>query len=119
MEKLRKTEDREISVLGEDTEFSGTMKYRKVVHINGRYTGKIIAESVLVISENAHVEADVKVNVLILAGTLKGEVEAKEKVDILPTGKLYGNIITAKLKIADGVVFDGTCKMIKSGPGGE
>ena len=32
---------------------------------------------------------------------------------MLSTGKVYGNIKTAKLKIADGVVFDGNCEMIK------
>jgi cytoskeletal protein CcmA (bactofilin family) len=31
----------------------------------------------------------------------------------MPSGKLYGNIRTAKLKIADGVVFEGNCEMIK------
>lgn len=112
-------EQKETSVLNEDTEFSGTLQYKKAVQINGKYKGQIITDSVLIISEDAYVEADIKVNVLILAGTLRGEVEAREKVDILPTGKLYGNIITAKLKIADGVVFDGTCKMINSKQGPE
>ncbi len=32
---------------------------------------------------------------------------------MLSTGQVYGNIRTAKLRIADGVVFDGRCEMIK------
>jgi len=41
-------------------------------------------------------------------------VEALEKLEMLTTGKVFGNIRTAKLKIADGVVFEGKCEMIKN-----
>ncbi len=99
--------------INDDTDFKGTLKYKNPVEISGKFKGDIMADSILIITEEAYVEANVKVNVLVLAGTLRGEVEAREKVDILPTGKLYGNITTAKLRIADGVIFDGTCKMIK------
>jgi cytoskeletal protein CcmA (bactofilin family) len=33
---------------------------------------------------------------------------------MLATGKVFGNIRTGKLKIADGVVFEGKCEMIKN-----
>ncbi len=33
---------------------------------------------------------------------------------MLPTGKIYGNVRTAKLRIADGVVFEGKCEMIRN-----
>ena len=42
-----------------------------------------------------------------------GNIEASEKVEMLSTGKIYGNVRTAKLKIADGVTFEGKCEMIK------
>jgi len=46
-------------------------------------------------------------------GTVRGNVEALARLEIHDNGKLYGNIRTAKLKIADGVVFEGKCEMIK------
>jgi len=45
---------------------------------------------------------------------VKGNVEATEKLEMLSTGKVFGNIRTAKLKIADGVVFEGKCEMIRN-----
>jgi cytoskeletal protein CcmA (bactofilin family) len=48
---------------------------------------------------------------------VKGNVEATEKLEMLATGKVFGNIRTAKLKIADGVVFEGKCEMIKNPQG--
>lgn len=106
-------EYKNLSVLKDDTEFNGTMKFKNPVQLNGKYTGKIITESVLIVSENAYIEGEVRSGILILAGTVKGDVHAEEKIDILPSGKLYGNIATKKLRIADGVIFDGTCKMLQ------
>lgn len=105
-------EYKDVSILAKDTDFNGTIQFRNPVQINGKFKGKIITESVLVVSEEAYVEGDIKSDVVILAGTVKGDVHAIQKVDILSSGKLYGNITTKKLRIADGVVFDGTCKMI-------
>lgn len=102
-----------LSIFSDDTEFDGELRYLNPIQINGKFKGKIITSSFLVVSEHAYVEGNIETDALIIAGTVKGEVFAKQKVDILPSGKIYGNITTKKLKIADGVVFDGTCKMIE------
>jgi cytoskeletal protein CcmA (bactofilin family) len=47
-------------------------------------------------------------------GAVHGNIEATDRLEIHENGKLYGNIRTAKLKIADGVVFEGKCEMIKA-----
>jgi len=60
------------------------------------------------------ITANIKVGSVVIGGTVKGNVEATEKLEMLSTGKVFGNIRTAKLKIADGVVFEGTCEMIKN-----
>jgi cytoskeletal protein CcmA (bactofilin family) len=51
---------------------------------------------------------------VVIGGTVKGNIEAVEKLEMLSTGKVFGNIRTAKLKIADGVVFEGKCEMIRN-----
>ena len=111
--KTKEYEFENVSILKEDVELNGEMNFKNPVQIEGKYTGTINTESVLIISKNASVQANVNSKILILEGILKGDVTAAEKVDILPSGKLYGNITTAKLKIADGVIFEGTCKMIR------
>jgi cytoskeletal protein CcmA (bactofilin family) len=59
------------------------------------------------------VKANVRAKTVILMGTVHGNIEAINRLEIHATGKLYGNIRTAKLQIADGVVFEGKCEMIK------
>jgi cytoskeletal protein CcmA (bactofilin family) len=51
---------------------------------------------------------------ILVGGVVHGDIEAVEKIELLPSAKVYGNIRTAKLRIADGVVFEGKCEMIRN-----
>lgn len=99
---------------GKDTEFYGDLSFKKSLQINGYFEGEIISEGFLVIGEGAVVKANVKARSVIIYGTIHGNIEAAEKLEIQTGGRLYGNIRTAKLKISDGVVFEGKCEMVKT-----
>ena len=102
------------TVFCKDTEFYGELSFKKSLQINGYFEGEIASGGFLAIGEGAVVKANIKVKTVILMGTVYGNIEAMSRLEIHSTGKLYGNIRTAKLQIADGVVFEGTCEMIKS-----
>jgi cytoskeletal protein CcmA (bactofilin family) len=106
------------TVFGKDTEFYGDLSFKKSLQINGYFEGEITSEGFLVVGEGATVKANVKARTVIIGGTVHGHVEAADRLEILTGGKLYGNIRTAKLKIADGVIFEGKCEMVKSAPKG-
>jgi cytoskeletal protein CcmA (bactofilin family) len=60
------------------------------------------------------VEADrISVSSLIVYGTVSGEINAMDKVDMLSGAEVRGNIRAARLRIAEGVLFEGQCGMIK------
>lgn len=102
------------TVFGKDTEFYGDLTFEKSLQINGYFEGEIGAGDFLVIGEKATVKANIKANTVIIKGTVYGNIEAKDRIEIQSDAKLFGNIRTAKLIIADGVVFEGKCEMIKS-----
>ena len=104
------------TVFGKDTEFNGDLTFSKSLQINGSFDGDINSTGFLVIGEGATVKANIRAKTVILKGTVHGNVEATERLEIHPNGKLYGNIRTAKLRISDGVIFDGNCEMIKDAP---
>mgnify|MGYP005872406339 CR=1 FL=1 len=83
-----------------DTDFDGVLSFDKPLRINGKFKGKINSSASLVIGNTAEIKAD---------------IEAEDNLDIVPSGKLYGNIRASKLKFADGVIFEGSCEMIKPG----
>ena len=101
------------TVFSKDTEFFGDLSFKKSLQINGYFEGEIVSGGFLVVGEGSVVKANIKAKTVILQGTVYGNIEAASRLEIHASGKLYGNIRTAKLQIADGVVFEGTCEMIK------
>ena len=102
------------TTLGRETSFSGTLKFKDSLKIDGHFEGEIISSGFLYIENGAVVEADIRVGSIVIGGVVRGNIVAVEKLEMLNTGQVFGNIRTAKLKIADGVVFDGKCEMIKN-----
>jgi cytoskeletal protein CcmA (bactofilin family) len=102
------------TTLGRETAFNGIMRFKNSLKIDGAFTGEIVSTGFLYIENGASVTANIRVGSIVIGGTVKGNVEAAEKLEMLTTGKVFGNIRTAKLKIADGVVFEGKCEMIKN-----
>jgi cytoskeletal protein CcmA (bactofilin family) len=109
-----KSVERSRTTLGKETDFSGTMKFQDSLKIVGKFKGEIISPGFLYIENGAEVKANIRVGSIVVGGIVKGNIIAKEKLEMLETGKVFGNIKTAKLKIADGVVFEGKCEMIKN-----
>ena len=79
----------------------------------GQLNLEIITEGGLLIGEGAVVKANIKAGTVVVGGEVFGNIAALNKLEMLGTGKVYGNIKTAQLQIADGVVFDGNCEMIE------
>jgi cytoskeletal protein CcmA (bactofilin family) len=106
--------ERITTTLGRETDFNGTMRFKDSLKIDGAFSGEIVSSGFLYIEQGATITANIHVGSVVVGGTVKGNIEAAEKLEMLSTGKVYGNIRTAKLKIADGVVFEGKCEMIRN-----
>jgi cytoskeletal protein CcmA (bactofilin family) len=102
------------TTLGRETDFNGIMRFRDSLKIDGSFTGEIVSSGFLYVEQGASITANIHVGSVVVGGTVRGNIEATEKLEMLSTGKVYGNIRTAKLKIADGVVFEGKCEMIRN-----
>ena len=102
------------SRLGPETVFKGKLRFRESVKIGGSYEGEIEAAGFLYDQEGATVRADIAADHIILGGTVHGNVVARTEIEMLPTCKLYGNVRAGKIRIADGVVFEGKCEMIRN-----
>jgi len=102
------------TTLGKGTNFNGVLKFKDSLKIDGRFDGEIESEGFLYVENGAVVTANIKVHSMVVGGIVRGNIEARQKLEMLSTGQVFGNIRTAKLKIADGVIFEGKCEMIKN-----
>ncbi len=103
------------SRLGSGTRFSGTLRFKGSVTVSGEYEGEIEAEGFLYIQDGARVNANVRARRIIVGGTVHGNIEAPEEVEMLPGCVVHGNVRAGRVRIADGVVFEGRCEMLRNG----
>ena len=99
------------TVLSHDIEFSGTLRFDKPLLIQGKVSGEIDASSLLMVAEEAVVEAHIKAAKVIILGTVKGNVNATEKVEVAISGKLTGNVTAPEVTMETGCYFSGRCIM--------
>ncbi|MDR0496493.1 MAG: polymer-forming cytoskeletal protein [Treponema sp.] len=104
------------TILSKDIDFSGTLNFEKPFLIRGRLSGNIKASGLLVVDEEAVVEADINASKVVIRGSVKGDVSASEKVEITITGKLIGNIKAPEIMMETGCTFNGRCTMTERKP---
>ena len=94
-------------------ELTGEITFKDMVRVNGHVAGTVYSKTgTLIVDTGARVDARVDVQVAIVSGTVKGDIIARERVELGPTSKIYGNIWTRSLVIKDGAIFEGVCRMI-------
>jgi len=102
----------EIVILGKTTSFTGILKFETTLRIQGTFRGTIDAIGDLIVDREAVVDADhINVSSLTVYGNISGTINAYGKVDMMSGAKVHGDVTASKLRIADGVLFEGKCKM--------
>ena len=106
------------ALLGKGSQFDGKLLFEGTVRIDGNFKGEIFTDGVLVIGEGAEVQAEIDVATVIIEGSVRGNVRAKQLVEIHAPGRVAGNLVTPSLFIDKGVVFEGNCHMDELGAPG-
>ncbi len=99
------------SIIGEGTRFKGEFDLNGLLRIDGDFTGVIRTRGKVLVGKNGRAECTLNAGTVVVGGVLRGEVFATEKVHILSTGLVLGNISTPRLIIEEGVIFNGSCRI--------
>lgn len=106
---------RTTSSFGSRPELSGEISFRDMLRVNGHIAGTVYSKTgTLIIDNAATVDANIEVPITIISGTVHGDIVARERVELGPSARIYGNIWTRSIAIKDGAVFDGVCTMIEA-----
>jgi cytoskeletal protein CcmA (bactofilin family) len=97
------------SIIGEGSEFKGEFNINGLLRIDGKFKGTIQTEGKVLIGKSGEAITDIKARVVVVGGLVKGNIFAGERVIMLSTGQVNGNIITPSLIMEDGVIFEGSC----------
>ena len=98
------------SIVGEGTRLTGELDLNGLLRIDGDFIGTIrTANGKVLIGKNGRAKCTITAGTVVVGGALKGNIYASEKVIILSSGIIFGNIYTAKLIVEEGVILDGNC----------
>jgi cytoskeletal protein CcmA (bactofilin family) len=105
------------ATIGKAVMVKGQIFSREDLVIDGEIEGTVEAqEHRVTVGPNGKVHAGVKAREIVVLGTINGNVEAADKIDIRKDAKLVGDIKTARIVIEDGAYFKGSIDIIKSEP---
>lgn len=99
------------TLLGRGSEFDGKLTFEGTVRIDGKLSGEIFSDDVLVVGEGAEVHAEIDVGDVIIQGTVVGNIRAKRSVQLHAPARVKGDITTPTLQIDKGVMFEGHSHM--------
>ncbi len=103
------------AVLGKSVIVKGQIYSREDLTIDGEVEGTVeLQEHRLTIGPNGKVSASVKARELVVLGTIHGNVETTDKIDIRKDAKLVGDIKTARVVIEDGAYFKGNIDIVRA-----
>ncbi len=103
------------AVLGKSVIVKGQIFSREDLTIDGEVEGTVeLQEHRLTVGPNGKVKASIKAREVVVLGTIHGDVETTDKIDIRKDAKLVGDIKTARIVIEDGAYFKGNIDIIRA-----
>lgn len=99
------------TILGKGSAFDGKLTFEGAVRIDGEFSGEIRTDGTLIIGQTAEVKAEIQASVVVIEGTVRGDLTATGSIEIHAPARVYGNLTTPQLEIEKGSVFEGNCQM--------
>lgn len=100
-----------IAFVGKGVEFKGVISYSGTVRIDGHLDGEIHTDGVLLVGDEAVIQATVTAGTIVCKGKITGDLSAKERVKLRAPAVFNGTMKTPMLSIEDGVLFNGGLEM--------
>jgi len=100
-------------ILDVDASMQGSLTFKDAVNlrINGSFEGSLDTKGNLTVGENAHVQADIVGENIVISGKVSGNVVASDSISLTGAAHLVGNIRTPKLSVNNGAILQGKCDM--------
>lgn len=101
-------------VLDAGSEFDGKLTFQGTLRIGGSFKGQIFTPDTLIIGEGAKVSGEIDAGIVIISGEVHANIKARHRVEIHAPAVFRGSIVTPSLQVDEGVIFEGSSKMINS-----
>ena len=102
--------------LGASLHVKGEITGNEDLHIDGTVEGLVhLEDRKLTIGASAKVTADIIAREVAVFGNVKGNLRARDRIEIKKDGSVVGDLTTARIMIEDGAYFKGSIEIDKTG----
>jgi cytoskeletal protein CcmA (bactofilin family) len=116
MRPMGATADRSTARLGPSLHVKGEISGNEDLVIDGSVEGLVqLDERKLTVGATAKVTADIIAREVVVYGAVKGNLRAKDRIEIKKDGSVNGDLTTARIMIEDGAYFKGSIEIDKTG----
>ena len=106
----------EQATIGRSLVIKGEISGSESLYIDGTIEGTInFADNRVTIGRNGHVSANINAKELVIMGTVNGNVECTDRLDIRSEGSLTGDVVTERISVEDGAIMRGKIEVKTSG----
>jgi len=99
------------TVLGPNSVLEGTFQSNANVRLDGTFSGALEINGNVLVGETAKIKADINARNISIAGAVRGNITGK-KVQVLRTGRVWGDIRATALTTEEGAFIDGKITMV-------
>jgi len=99
------------TVIGSNTSFEGSFVSSGNVRMDGQFAGSLEISGNILVGESADIHADINARNISIAGTVRGNITGN-KVQLLRTGRIWGDISASALTTEEGAFIDGKITMV-------
>ncbi len=119
MRKKEKKHDAISTFLGPDASIEGTIAFQGTIRLDGGVKGKIqSSQGTVIVGEKAVVNAEIVVGTAIVMGEVVGTIDAADRIEVYPPGRISGDIQSPVISIEEGGMLNGNCSMKDRSAGG-
>ena len=99
------------TIIGQGAELRGALNDKGTIYLDGKMEGNLSSDDGIVIGVHGQIRGNLHSKNVEVAGKVNGNITATQRVDLLPTAVLHGDIETPRLIIGEGAWFEGRCEM--------
>jgi cytoskeletal protein CcmA (bactofilin family) len=104
----RKLAEQVVMNLGKSVVIKGELQASEDLTLYGQMEGSVrLSDHTLTIGPHADIRADISAKSVVITGAVAGNVTARERVEIQPTGSVTGDIVSPRLMMAEGGYLHG------------
>jgi cytoskeletal protein CcmA (bactofilin family) len=98
--------------LGSNSSIEGKIEFQGTMRLDGRVKGKISSNGgTLIVGEEAVIHADIIAGAIIVMGEVSGTINAAERLEVYPPGRVNGDIQATVISIEPGGILNGNCTL--------